>query len=159
MPLRSLETSVWRRLYRRFNILASIIPGLTHVGETIVPVTQADDLLRTFRGERKEIAGLAAGRTARALVTTVPQGERWKVYWGDVGRTGGDNEVSLFEVLHSGAYYIFARQAAPDAAFDLKIQSPFPLGEGDSIHMTPNGAGVAISAFVVSLWIDVEATY
>lgn len=158
MPLRSLKAILWRRLYHRFDILGSIMPGVTEVGEVIIPVTQADQLLKSIKGTKISPV-LAAGETVRQALTTVPTGKRWTVYWMDVGRSAGDNNISRFEIKVGSLYYSFARQGTPDNAFDLNIKSPFPMDEGHVIYLVPDGSGVVETTFVVDIWLDEEDAY
>lgn len=88
IPSRALE--VWRRLYTRYLLEpfpASVSPD---VSKTIVPVTQADDLLKKSLAF---IGSATATATGDLELAAVPVGKRWTLDGVHVRRATGDSDA------------------------------------------------------------------
>jgi len=84
IPSRELE--VWRRLYERYSLEpgpASVSPD---VSKTIMPITNADELLQRPRGV---VGGNTPGADGGITIATVPQGIRWRLQSLVVRRASG----------------------------------------------------------------------
>ena len=139
IPSRALE--VWRRLYTRY----TLEPGPATVGpdvlKTIVPVTQADQLLARHRGV---VVDTTVTGTIDHLVATVPLGIRRAFVTLLIQRITGTwtfDTVSLTDVSE-GANVRIAPQAQTDN-FQLDPQSaPIEVEEGDEVHINVDSHSV-----------------
>ena len=75
MPIPSKRFDVWRRLYRRFTLEPepSVGESRAGVGTTILPVTQADELLRTQKLTQAAALDLSTGGSYTAILTAGDQ--------------------------------------------------------------------------------------
>ena len=132
IPSRALE--VWRRLYTRYNLE----PGPATVGpdvlKTIIPVTQADQLLARHLGvvEDTSLTAVAAG----VVVHTVPVGLRRTIYTMRFHRlSGGTWTIDLISLLDvsEGASVSIIPQAASDNVFAASWSAPLVAEAGDQV--------------------------
>ena len=117
IPSRALE--VWRRLYSRYNLEpfpASVGPD---VSKTIIPVTNADDLLWApeVRNDLVEVGATTV------VVATVPAGERWTWFASEGGLAAGDRNVDRLLIGDVAASMILSSFSAASS-----FQYPLPQG-------------------------------
>ena len=158
MPLRSLKNTLWRRLYTKFDILASIMPGLTHVGEVVVPVTDVDKLLKTLI----ELTGNTvhgAGTSERKFLGECPKGKRWAVQLISYGRSAGDNTLSNIELKRGVIYIKIHKPATPDVSGVVPLYQPISMEQAEQLHVTSAAVGVAGTTFTTSILIEEEDAY
>ena len=131
IPSRALE--VWRRLYTRYNLE----PGPATVGpdvlKTILPVTQADELLARHRGivEDTTITGVGAG----IVVHTVPVGIRREIITIRFHRVSGTWTIDMVSAndVSESAEVSLRDQGATANVFVAAWSAPIVLEEGDQI--------------------------
>ena len=135
--LQSKRFSIWRRLGLRFLLEDQPPAGAgAQVFTQILPVTQADDLLKVPQVEAGSEDLSGSGYVA---YFTVPSGERWVIlryrFAGSTGTTG-------MQVVISGERVQIGDNTNTAASENVNI----PLDEGDSIGLasTGNGSDTAI---------------
>jgi len=87
--------SLWIRLGARFKLEDSPPTGLgARLGTTIIPVTQADNLLSTLNTNQVDL-DLTASPGGRVTAFTVPAGKRWTVYQLFLASVTGNSQLML----------------------------------------------------------------
>lgn len=130
----SKRFEVWSRLYGRF-LLEPLPAGPPQaaVSPLIVPVTQADELLRQPEGrsENPTISG-----TGTVTMYTVPVGERWRLYAIAAVRNSGSFTFNDFRVLDtSRGESCRVDQFTTTTARSFVAGTPIPLDEGDAVQL------------------------
>lgn len=102
IPSRQLE--VWRRLYQRYSLEpfpASVSPDVL---KTIVPVTQADLLLRVPVTVVSAATDLQAAAGTYVAMHTVPDGKRWNLVSISRSGTTGSSRVRFRAKVGDGLF-------------------------------------------------------
>jgi len=87
--------SLWNRLGSRFKLEDSPPSGLgARLGTTIIPVTQADALLKTMDVGKKDL-DLSASAGTFVTAFTVPANKRWTIYHLHLISTTGSSQLLL----------------------------------------------------------------
>lgn len=153
IPSRALE--VWRRLYTRYALEpfpASVGPDVL---KTIVPVTQADQLLQT-----PEIREATVTSSAGNIVTyhTVPAGERWEVYGYELERLAGDRTADQALIRMTNANMVINDFTA--AAFDAFLAPQlWILPEGALMRARFTAAGATDGDWIMRVYILVQTFF
>ena len=125
IPSRAL--TVWRRLYQRY----SLEPGPAGVGpdvsKTIVPITDADTLLRVPVIQTATVEPVVNTMTA---ILTVPTGQRWTVTAWDVVRVDGDRTLSAIGPIDPAGASMFLERFSGNTVATRLIEQPLTLDEG-----------------------------
>jgi len=137
IPSRALE--VWQRLYRRYSLEpgpASVPPD---VSKTIIPTTDADQLLRTPGNQQATLTNPGSGAGGVTFLT-VPTGERWILYVIAIiqGASTTHTELLLFDPVEQQST-IVAKYAATADRIE-QMASPTPLAEGVQLRVRTDGA-------------------
>ena len=132
IPSRQLE--VWRRLYTRYRLEpwpASVSPDVV---KSIVPITNADELLERPRG-RVDV-GTAVG-TGDLEIALVPEGVRWKMCTLHTRRATGTFEwdrIFLRDVVNN--LDVIIDQFTSEPAFRTTQMAGTPiLNPGDTVRV------------------------
>ena len=132
IPSRALE--VWRRLYTRYTLEPGPATVAPDVLKTIIPVTQADQLLARHRGI---VEDTVIDAVASFVVHTVPQGIRRTLLTMRVHRLTGTWNLDLVEVVDvsESANVSITPQAATDNLFVTAWTAPLVLEQGDQVSV------------------------
>jgi len=157
IPSRALP--VWRRLYQRFKLEPFPATVGPDVGKTIIPITDADTLLRENRAVQ-ETNTAPAGDDTEFTILTVPGGKRWTVYDIDVSFTSGDNTIKQFLVGDTSRNLnVILVAFTPAAGKQEFLPVPIKLEEGDTIKARTTGTGGAATVMESTAWIDEEDAF
>jgi len=150
----SKRFDLWRRLYDRF--LIEPFPASEEgegpaIGTTILPVTDADALLRD-----PDLQTSTQAQTTSAIVYyTVPAGERWYLVGYHAFRVGGDRDVNAVAVSNG----VMAMNIDAFTAVSERVHH-FPeklrLETGWTIRLDGNG-GTTDGNWTMEIWVEVEA--
>jgi len=149
----SKRFEVWSRLYGRF-LLEPQPAGFPQaaVSPLIVPVTQADDLLRLPEGrsENPTISGIST-----LTMFTVPPGERWRLYAMSAIRNSGSFTFNDFRVLDSSrGESCRLDQFTTTTARSFVPGTPIPLDETDDVQLRVDVFSSS-GTLNVQVWIEV----
>ena len=150
--------SLWQRLYSRF--LIEPFPaegGGPSVSTTIQPITDADELLRTYGIIEVNTASFDADAEQAAIV--VPTGERYRVYAYNFAPISGDRTIDATRLSDAsfGGSMTIEDFTATQTRSSLLAQ-PFVLEEGDGLSLISDG-GAAATVIRVQVWASVEAAF
>lgn len=149
---------IWRRLYRRFAI-EPYPPGLEvpAVATVITPVTDADELLRSYGHFSASTASFDADGVQTALV--VPSGKRMRFFALSAFRSSGDRSIIrwILTDASAGINFVLDTFAATNENY-LRLEQPFILEEGDSVNIQSSG-GAAATVYLVRSWVSEEDAF
>ena len=140
MVLRIELENLWRRLAVRFKAHAKSDtdpndPAYPILLETLQPVTNFDDLLKTATISRITVERTAVAGAGYATGNTpIPAGKRWQILAISVLRASGDGTLSQFRVLdgtRSCVIYAVTATATPNTEM---LSQPVPMEEGWDIQ-------------------------
>ena len=152
IPSRSLD--VWRRLYTRYSLEpfpASVSPD---VSKTIIPVTQADELLKA---PTVQLSGAVVTETGNVNMFTVPNGERWTFYGYETDRVSGDRNINAVSVNLGGAQCAIAEFTAA-ASHQLLLPQRLILTQGSTIVQFVTG-GATDGTWQMRAIVEVETGF
>lgn len=157
MGLPSQIFTLWARLIRRFLLEPSLLGGSVHpnVDTTIWPVTDADELLRTAVISSEDTASLGVGR---AIVATVPAGERWQLYQVNFERNGGDRNIDRWEISDGTNFIIVETFTAAGLFQSGVLATPQPMDEGWEVIMQVVG-GTSSDTWRIKLFLKREQAF
>jgi len=150
---------LWRRLYTRFLIeprpaADTDSPG---VSTTILPVTDADELLRQHGIQSVNTASFNADGVQGFL--TVPAGKLWRTSFIEILRVSGNRtliDVRIESVRVSLIIRLRSFGAASEALLDLG--SVLVMEEGDRVSFTANGGSTA-TIYTIRCWASEEDAF
>lgn len=153
---------LWRRLYTRFLIepLPAQEGEQPSIATVIMPVTDADVLLRRSNPSSTDSASLAIGRNTYDTIVTVDSSQRLWVTHINVERQSGDNTIDELAVrvptLAGNVTRIVLERFTATATHVLALPQPFHLDEESEIQIHTSGAGAAATIFRLFLLADLE---
>lgn len=102
MALISKAHAVWSRLITRFTLEGTSAPqDVAQVSKTIVPVTNADELLAEY--ESADSGNISAPTDGFYPLFVVPKGERWRILAIDIFFSSGTYTFDLLQfIAHNG---------------------------------------------------------
>lgn len=153
----SKRFDIWRRLYTRFLLEPAPASTGPDVGKTILPVTDADELLRVPRIDTTVTGTLTVGLRP---VRTVPDGERWRLHAMDIARGSGDRtitRVSLTDVQGPNTMPIDEFTATGSYVSGLLPHVPV-IDENFQILITIGG-GATDSIWICQFLISVDNSF
>ena len=123
-----IKKPIFGRLLNRFGIAQGSSPAL-YMGDTVVPVTSADELTKKITGQRT-----SSSTTARTDTYTVPAGKRWLMLFASFERSNTGTGYVYLQVDNTGFDQMVNTWAtATNAAFS------FPAGvylkQGDYVKI------------------------
>jgi len=130
--IRSYRFEAWKRLSQRYLLEPVVEPGeSTTLSKLIVPVTIADELLRSFK---HVIAVASVTGVANIYVHTVPANKRWFLHALYAVRDGGTWTMDAFGLYAGGSTVLwFDQRATPVTEFYSVPNQPLPLDVGHQI--------------------------
>jgi len=149
----SKRFEVWSRLYGRY-LLEPLPAGPPQaaVSPLIVPVTQADELLRLPEGQ---INNFTVTGVATISPFTVPVGERWKLYAMAATLGSGTYTFNDFRVLDtSSGNSCRLDQFSSTTVRSLLLPAPIPLDETDVVQIRIDAESVN-GTLTCAIWIEV----
>ena len=123
------QFNVWSRLYGRFLLEPGpAVGGNAYVSPVILPVTDADRLLKTADIETSQVTVTGI---ARFVVLTVTEGERWTILFWRTRRSGGVWNLDEFSVVTPTGVRMTVHQFTSNPTAELwELQQPLELDEG-----------------------------
>lgn len=155
-PLPSKAFALWSRLGTRFELEPNPVqgPSAPEVSRTVVPVTNADELLKKIQIHTTTTAALSVGMKT---VVTVPTTERWLVYGYQAVRSTGDRNINMTRVQGGGnACPIDVYSATGDR--NLMFGAPFPMDRDFSFALQV-ASGATDSIYILNLILQIELAY
>lgn len=156
----SKRFDVWSRLYDRYSLEPNpLLKSQASVGLTIIPVTQADELLKQPRSFT-ETTEASATLNANLALATVPQGRRWGLLTFNVARLTGDNTFSRIQLFDaSQGVTVILTEFSASTSENLRLEVPYRLDEGDLVTVLMDGAGSSASNIRLVMWLEDEAAF
>lgn len=152
----SKQFDVWTRLYSRYLLEPAPAAGFgVAVAKSIVPVTQADDLLKQNRGEAGSTNIIGTGN---ATVFTVPSGFRQKFYTFHFSLSTGTWTISRIVLRDvSEGTDVFIHEEGSVTTINERF-SGLLLDEGDQVQVFVNTHSV--DGFVTwNMWTEREEAF
>ena len=133
-----ISKPIFSRLAKRYDIRQAASESMES-GQVLVPVTNADELLRIAKGS----STTAPNNTARTDTYTVPNNKKWILYWATCARANtGDNIIDL---QISGSRYTITRNTASTLLNVALNQIPLSAGDSVIIEMQAGTSGALYS--------------
>ena len=150
----SKRFAVWSRLYERYRLEPFPAGGGTVVSKTIIPITDADALLKVPKLQR----ATKVITSAEVSVFTVPAGERWEIYTWDWIQTTGDRVLNRASLISpDGVNGVIFRDAGATSITE-RLPQPLPLDEGWQL-VARTGGGTTDGDWDVTLLTTVEDAF
>lgn len=153
MPIFSRRFSLWTRLYQRMLLEPTTDARVTPmVSELVVPVLDADSILRTYLAGFETI-DISVSTSTVVTAFTVPDGEEWKLITCVKPGTSSNSRVGVI----MGGDNVYVSLASTSAQIiDLR---EYTLSEGMLITMqgTGNGGDASRSLGLVYSTIDLSS--
>lgn len=133
------------RLISRFK-LQELSPETFKLSETITPITNADDLLKTSKIASTGAIDISGGATT---LFTVPAGKRWLVWGLSKGATVGSVSVYANDTSENNAIFYVINGTT---ASTIVVAQNFPLEELDKLICSVGNVADTSITFRVYYW-------
>lgn len=144
MSLRINIRDFVNRIQKRYSATTKIDNQQPSLSEQVIPITNADETLKTLVSDQKEYAHAGAG-AGWISTYVVPKGEKWTVHFIGAFVTSGTGTVQTLGVVKAGKTYRNELQSftpATSVRYDGTMKD-FILEEYDRVDWYMNASTVA----------------